>query len=358
MWESNPLTQALDLKYPIFQAPMAGGATTPDLVAAVSSAGALGWLGAGYMSADAIREAIAAIRTKTQQPFGVNLFVPETKTTGAPLGEAAAALEPYRRALGLAPQTLPIKFAESFTEQIAVVFEAQPAAFGFTFGIPPQNILHEMRQRKIKIFGTATTVHEAIALTQAGVDVIVAQGAEAGAHRGTFAVPYDVGLVGLMALVPQICAATPLSVVAAGGIMDGQGIAAALSLGASGAMLGTAFLGCPEAGISDAYRKALRQGRDDATAITAVFSGKPARGLRNRFMAEMVSAPLAPYPQQNTLTRDLRAAAAKAGNPDFLSLWAGQGVGLIRRLPAKDLVAQLALETTATFRKFVKIDDS
>jgi len=347
MWNRNGLTKALDIKFPIFQAPMAGGATTPALVAAVSAAGAMGWMGAGYMPGSAIQKDVTAIRKATQKPFGINLFVPETKTAGASLAEAASRLQPYRQALGLEVAPLPTKFAESFDAQIAVVLEAKPAAFGFTFGIPDAGVLGEMRHRKIMIFGTATTVSEAVALENAGVDVIVAQGAEAGAHRGTFAVPHEVGLVGLMALVPQIASAVKLPVIAAGGIMDGRGITAALALGAAGAMLGTAFLGCPEAGVSEPYRQALRQGQDDATALTRVFSGKPARGLRNRFMAEMADAPIAPYPQQHTLTRDIRAAAAKANDPGLLSLWAGQGVGLMRDLPAGKLVEQLAEETAA-----------
>ncbi len=347
MWNRNGLTTVLDIKLPIFQAPMAGGATTPPLVAAVSDAGAMGWMGAGYMSGTEIRQDVTAIRKATQKPFGINLFAPETKSEGASLAEAASRLQPYRQALGLDASSLPTKFAEPFDAQIAAVLEAEPSAFGFTFGIPDASILAEMRHRKIMIFGTATTVGEAVALEKAGVDVIVAQGAEAGAHRGTFAVPHEVGLVGLMALVPQITSAVRLPVIAAGGIMDGRGIAAALALGAAGAMLGTAFLGCPEAGISDPYRKALQQGKDDATALTRVFSGKPARGLRNRFMAEMADAPIAPYPQQHTLTRDIRAAAAKANDPGLLSLWAGQGVGLMRNLPAGKLVGQLAKETAA-----------
>jgi len=347
MWNRNNLTKALDIQFSIFQAPMAGGATTPSLVAAVSEAGAMGWMGAGYMPAAAIQKDIAAIRQATEKPFGINLFVPETKAEGAPLADAAARLQPYRQALGLEAAPLPTKFAESFDAQIAVVLDAKPAAFGFTFGIPDAGILTEMRHRKIMIFGTATTVGEAVALEKAGVDVIVAQGAEAGAHRGTFAVPHEVGLVGLIALVPQITSVVKVPVIAAGGIMDGRGIAAALALGAAGAMLGTAFLGCPEAGISDSYRRALQQGQADGTAITRVFSGKPARGLRNRFMAEMAGAPIAPYPQQHTLTRDIRAAAAKANDAGLLSLWAGQGVGLMRNLPVSQLVGQLAEETAA-----------
>ena len=157
MWDRNDLTQALDIKLPIFQAPMAGGATTPALVAAVSNAGAMGWMGAGYMPDSEIRQDVTAIRKVTQKPFGINLFVPETKSEGASLAEAAARLQPYRQTLGLPSAPLPTKFAESFDAQIAAVLEVRPAAIGFTFGIPDAGILTELRQRKIMIFGTATT---------------------------------------------------------------------------------------------------------------------------------------------------------------------------------------------------------
>ena len=203
--------------------------------------------------------------------------------------------------------------------------------------------------------GTATNVAEAVALERAGVDAVVAQGSEAGGHRGTFAGDVDAGMVGTIALVPQIADAVKVPVIASGGIMDGRGVAAALALGASGAQLGTAFLSCDEAGIPAAYKQAILDAGESDTRITRAFSGRPARGIVNRFMTEVGNAgdadAILPFPLQNTLTRPLRAAAAKAGRPEFLSLWAGQGLRLARREPAAALVKRLAEETDTVLRR-------
>jgi nitronate monooxygenase len=219
--------------------------------------------------------------------------------------------------------------------------------FSFTFGILPREMLDACRKAGIATMGTATTVAEARALEQSGVDFVCAQGAEAGGHRGTFDRDAEPPLIGTLALVPQVVDAVRLPVIAAGGIMDGRGFAAALALGASAVSLGTAFLRCPEAGTSAPYRAALRQARDEATVITRAFSGRAARGLANRFTREMSGAPIAPYPIQNALTREIRAAAAKLGDPGFLSLWAGQAAALAREMPAEELVAQIVREADA-----------
>jgi nitronate monooxygenase len=197
--------------------------------------------------------------------------------------------------------------------------------------------------------GTATTVAEAVILEKAGVDAIVAQGSEAGGHRGTFSVDFEKGMVGTIALVPQMVDAVSVPVVASGGIMDGRGIAAALALGATAVQLGTAFLTCRESGLPETYRVAILQAHEDHTRITRAFSGRPARGIVNRFMNQVESADPAeailPFPFQNALTRPLRTAAAKQGRSEFLSLWAGQGVRLARRQSAGELVARLVRET-------------
>jgi nitronate monooxygenase len=204
------------------------------------------------------------------------------------------------------------------------------------------------------LMGTATNVEEAVALERAGVDAVVAQGAEAGGHRGTFAGDVDAGLVGTIALVPQIADAVKVPVVASGGIMDGRGIAAALALGASGVQMGTAFLTCEEAGVPAAYKQAILDARESDTRITRAFSGRAARGIVNRFMTEVERAgganAILPFPLQNALTRPLRSAAAKADRAEFLSLWAGQGVGLARRESATSLVRRLADETGSVLR--------
>jgi nitronate monooxygenase len=232
-----------------------------------------------------------------------------------------------------------------------VLLEERVPVFSFTFGIPPREMLDACRKASIATMGTATTVAEARALEAAGVDLICAQGAEAGGHRGTFDRDAEPALIGTLALVPQIVDAVRAPVIAAGGIMDGRGFAAALALGASAASLGTAFLGCPEAGTAVPYREALREARDEGTVITRAFSGRAARGLANRFTREMAGAPLAPFPVQNALTREIRAAAARAGDAGLLSLWAGQGAPLLREMPAGQLVAQILREVDAVIAR-------
>jgi nitronate monooxygenase len=205
--------------------------------------------------------------------------------------------------------------------------------------------------------GTATTVDEAVALERAGVDVVVAQGSEAGGHRGTFDdAKADSSLVGTLALVPQIVDAVRVPVVASGGIMDGRGIAAALALGAGAAQLGTAFLTCDEAGVPDAYKQAILDAHEDETRVTRAFSGRAARGIVNRFMREIDAAgDVLPFPLQNALTRPLRTAAATQGRAEFLSLWAGQGVRMARRQTAADLVAALVKETDDVITRLSRV---
>ena len=350
------LTQRLGLSHPIIQAPMAGGATTVDLVAAVCGAGALGFIGAAYLTPPQIAEVSRALRARTARPFGINLFAPlpapETPRDAAPALERVA---PYHAELGLPPPTLPASTGDPFREQLAAALESGASVFSFTFGILPAGAIEAIKARGMFLIGTATTVEEARALEAAGVDAVVAQGSEAGAHRGTFAADFEAAMIGTMALVPQVADAVPVPVIASGGIMDGRGIAAALALGASAAQMGTAFLTCDEAGIPDAHKAAILGAREHETRLTRAFSGRPARGIVNRFMREVEGpgAPgaILPYPLQNVLTRPLRTAAAKQGRAEFLSLWAGQGVRMARRQSAADLVARLATEAEAVVRR-------
>jgi nitronate monooxygenase len=210
--------------------------------------------------------------------------------------------------------------------------------------LPPRAI-ESIKARGMYLIGTATTVDEAVTLERSGVDAVVAQGSEAGAHRGTFATSFEAAMVGTIALVPQIVDAVRIPVIASGGIMDGRGAVAALVLGASAVQMGTAFLVADECGIAEAYKQAVLGAREDATRVTRAFSGRPARGIVNRFMTEVESADpeaILPYPHQNALTRPLRNAATAQGRAEFLSLWAGQGVRLARRMPAAALVREIA----------------
>ena len=349
----NGFLQSFALRAPIIQAPMAGGGDTPALVAAVSNAGALGSIGAAYLTPAQIHETSRAVKSLTTRPFGINLFAP--LAAAEPSDGVRAALErlaPYYEELGIeTPRQLSAP-AWTFDEQFAAVLESGALVFSFTFGVLPAAAMEALKARRILVMGSATTVAEAVALERSGVDAVVAQGSEAGGHRASFAVPFDQGLVGTMALVPQIVDAVSRPVIASGGIMDGRGIAAALALGASAAQLGTAFLTTHEAGIPDAYKETILAAGEHETRITRAFSGRPARGIVNRFMTEVdASGTALPFPHQNALTRPLRQAAVKQGRIDMLNLWAGQGVRLARRQRAADLVGRLVRETDeAIFR--------
>ena len=270
------LAARLGVEYPLIQAPMAGGATTPELVAAVSNAGGLGSTGAGYLSPEEIVRHSRRVRELTDRPFAINLFAPLPETHPVNPERMLALLARHHQALGLEPPQPPVSPLPPFDEQADAVRESGARLFSFTFGIPPAPALERLRARGLLLAGTATTVHEALLLEQAGVDLIVAQGSEAGGHRGTFAGPFEAAMVGTLALVPKMVDAVRLPVVASGGIMDGRGLAAVRVLGASGAQLGTAFLRCPESGAAPVHKAALQRARDDSTGVTRAFSGRPA----------------------------------------------------------------------------------
>ncbi len=331
---------------PIVLAPM-GGAGTVELAVAVCEAGGLGILPGAYLTAEQIASQARAVRASTSRPFGVNLFVetPPYRAAAAVLAHAHQRLGGARRDLGIAQPAQPAMPPDQYARQIDAVVDARPDVFTFTFGIPDPATLQRVRDAGIFTMGTATTVAEALALKAAGVDGIVAQGAEAGAHRGTFLAPVDASLVGTLALVPQVVDATGLPVFAAGGIGDGRGVAAALALGATAAALGTTFLLAAEAATAPAWRAVLQSERARETVLTRAFSGRSARGVPNRITREIRDPDdIAPYPFQNAMTRDVRNAAAAAGNAEYLALWAGQAAPLARAEPARAIVARLVRE--------------
>jgi nitronate monooxygenase len=347
------VTQLLGTRYPIVQAPMAGGFTTPELVAAVSNAGALGSLGGATLGPDELREAIAAIRRLTHRPFAVNLFaqLPPPVADTERVAAMQAVLAPLRAELGLSePQDAPSAPPPGLVEaQLAAVADERVPVFSFTFGTPP---LEAVREAGSVILGTATTVAEAVELERLGVDAIVAQSGEAGGHRGTFLGSFEDAVVGGVALVPRIVDRVSVPVLLAGGIMDGRGIAAAFALGAEGIQLGTAFLGCPEAG-STALQRGMLAGAADRTLVTRAYSGRQARLVRTRLVDAIEDAgvdPL-PFPLQAVLVAELRAAALEAGRQDLLFVLAGQGAASIRELPAAELVATLVGETEDAIRR-------
>jgi nitronate monooxygenase len=346
---SNDFLKWLDIQHPIIQGPLGGGPSTSELVAAVSNAGGLGSLGAAYMTPDQITAAVQRIKSLTEKPFQVNLFAggwdADDHADPRPMLELLAEIH---QTLGLSAPAPPLPKPDPFPEQFETVLDVRPSIFSFTFGIPNRDAMARLKQRRILILGTATTVAEARLLADAGVDAIVAQGAESGAHRGTFAGPFETCMVPTLQLVREITAAVDLPVVATGGLMDGRDIAAAIQAGAAAASLGTAFLVSTESGAPPAHKQAVLRAAKDTTVITRAFSGRPARGLPNAFIQKLVGREdaILPYPLQNALTRAMRTAAAQQGRPEFLSLWAGQGVARARAMPAAELVNCLVAEMT------------
>jgi nitronate monooxygenase len=330
---------------PIVQGPMAGGITTPALVAAVSEAGGLGSLGAAMLSPSRIESEVAAVRALTRRPFAVNLFVLDEPDAHPRDGVDAAIerLAAWRGRLGLGVQTPPAAFCESFRAQLDTVTRLAPPVVSFTFGVLSADGVRALHRAGCRVIGTATNLAEARAWEAAGADAICAQGAEAGGHRGTFIGGFEEGAIGTVALVPRLADAVGVPVIAAGGIMDGRGIAAAFALGAQGVQLGTAFLACEESGAHPGWKSRLGRADERGTRLTRVFSGRPARGLVNDFMdthrADEAAVPA--YPVQNALTAELRAAAGRVGDTDSMSLWAGQGAAMARPLPAAVLVRLL-----------------
>lgn len=349
------LTQLLGIEFPIIQAGMAGGVTTPQLVAAASNAGGLGTLGAAYLSPAQIREHIQQIRQLTNKAFAVNLFVPEAISADAlaKIENAHQIMKSYRAELGIDEPQIST-YTESFEEQLAVVLEEKVPIFSFTFGIPSAEIIEELKKNNVTIIGTATSVKEALQLERSGVDLIVAQGSEAGGHRGTFIGEFEDSLVGTMALIPQIVDAVQIPVIASGGIMDGRGLLASFVLGAEGVQMGTAFLTCLESGTHQAHRQALLDSNEQSTVLTRTFSGKPARGIKNRFIHEMEQhvEEIPVYPVQNALTRDIRGASAKQNRPEFMSMWAGQGTRLNKIKSVEELMRDITNETTQLINKW------
>lgn len=347
MYPANDLLRRLSMRHPIIQGPMAGGGDTPALVAAVGSAGGLGFMGAAYLSPEGIRAAAAEVRSLTSRPFGVNLFAPlpiPVLPNDADL--AVARVAPFFAEVGLEPPTTPERPDSDFDEKLETAVQSGASALSFTFGLPPPEAVSSARRHGLVLIGTATTVEEGRELQAVGVDAVVAQGSEAGGHRGTFSSDISSSMIGTMALVPQLADALEVPVIAAGGIMDGRGIAAALALGAVAVQMGTAFLTTNEAGASDVYRLAILDAGESDTRITTAFSGRAARGIVNRVMTELdAGGAILPFPYQNALTRPMRSAAATQNKAEYLSLWAGQGVGMARSMPTGALVARLVDET-------------
>lgn len=342
---TDTLEQLLGIDAPIVLGPF-GGLSAVTLTAAVSERGGLGSYGLYGYGADRIHQTVAQLRAATSRPFAVNLWLP----TGDEVTPGQIDLAPFRdaqrplfAAAGIAPPDAPARFLPEPAEQIQAVMDAAPAVLSLVFGVPGPELVASARDRGIRILGTATTVAEAVALEAAGVDAIVASGAEAGGHRISFLGPAEHSLIGTFALVPQVVDAVSVPVIAAGGIADRRGVAAALALGADGVQVGTAFLRTRQSAATDAHRAAIAAATDTSTVLTRAMSGRLARGIPNRAMREIeASGMIAPYPAQNWLTGVFRAEAARLGDGDLVSLWAGQSAGVSRRDDADAVFDELA----------------
>jgi nitronate monooxygenase len=340
------LTELLGIDLPIVQAPMAG-VQGSALAIAVSNAGGLGSLPCAMLSSDGIRNEIAAIRSQTTKPFNVNFFC--HVQPGSDVGEQAAWVErltPYYRELGLDPGSIaagPGRFPFN-AASAEVLEESKPPVVSFHFGLPAAELVSRVRASGAKVLGCATTVAEARWLEERGADAIIAQGIEAGGHRGNFLSEDLDRQLGTFALIPQVVAAVKIPVIAAGGIAGPEAVAAALALGASGVQVGTAYLLCPEATTSSIHRAALKSPSSQHTALTNLFTGRPARGIVNRIMRELgpLSAAVPRFPLATAAVAPLRAEAERRGLGDFSPLWAGQNASGCRDISAGELTTQLA----------------
>ena len=345
MWNDTAFTRRFDLRYPIVQGPFGGGLSSPRLAATVSNAGGLGSYGAQGMAPDRIGAIVDDIRGLTRAPFAVNLWVSTADARAADIDRddydaAVAVLAPFFSDLGLAPPPFPPAADPVFEEQAAALIEARPPVFSFIFGVPAPAILDRCRSAGIRTIGTATTTDEVRALDAAGVDAIVATGAEAGGHRPSFLRSAESSLMGTMALVPQAVDAVRSPVVAAGGIADGRGVAAALALGAQGVQIGTAFLACDESNAHPAHRAALRNAtHGPETLLTRGFTGRLGRGIRNALATAVESPSVArlPYPFQGHLVGALKQGALAAGRLDLVPFWSGQSAPLVTHTSAATL---------------------
>ena len=349
-WTENRLTSRLGLQFPIVQGPL-GGLSSQRLTAAVSNYGGLGSFGAHGLMPEAIRKVIREIKALTSKPFAMNLWVSMEdegafNSTEEAFDRSLAPLTNHIESVGGSKPTYRPYEPVRFEDQVQVLLDEGSLAFSFIYGIPSKQILDEFRRKGIVLIGTATTVDEAIALEQAGVDVIAASGFEAGGHRGSFLQSSEDSLTGTMALVPQVVDAVQLPVVAAGGIGDARGVVAALALGAEGVQMGTAFLACEESGASTLHRKAILSGQVRQTALTRGFTGRLARGIKNRLLDQLnqKNIEILPYPLQRALVRHLSIPAEKAGRPELLPLWAGQSASLSRYTEVRTLLDTLVVE--------------
>ena len=340
------LAELLGVEHPIVLGPF-GGLSSVELTAAVSEAGGLGSFGLYGYDAPRILETARAIRERTARPFALNVWLPfddvqQDAVTADDYARYVAALKPFFDEVGLEAPAQPERYLPSADEQLDAILHARPAVASVVYGVPAREFVSAARSRGILVVGTATTVDEARALEAGGVDAIVATGSEAAGHRVSFLAPAEASLIGTFALIPQVADAVVVPVIAAGGIADRRGVAAAFALGASGVQVGTAFLATRQSAANDAHRQAIREASARGTVLTRAMSGRLARGIPNRAIREIEErGVVAPFPVQNWLTGKFRAEATARGNADLQSLWAGQAAPLVRHADAARVFAEL-----------------
>ncbi len=339
------MTKRFGLRHPIMQGPFGGGLSSPLLAGAVSNLGGLGAYGAEHLAPEDILKLAADIRARTSNPFNLNLWVSVADPGGEDLTEAAferlwPLFEPYYRELGVAKPERPQRLHAPFADQFEAMLEAAPAVFSFVFGIPTADQLARCRGKGILTVGTATTIAEAVALDEAGVDAIAATGLEAGGHRVSFLASSEESLTGTFSLVQTVAPRVKVPVIAAGGVVDARGVKAALMLGAAGVQVGTAFLACEESGASPEHRAALFSERAQRTVLTRTYSGRLARGIGNRLYEEMPRN-VAPYPVQGWFLNKLKAAARAQKRTDLVSIWCGQSAPNLKHRDVPALMADL-----------------
>jgi nitronate monooxygenase len=350
MWPDNRIRNLFGIEFPIIQAPMAGVAFS-EMAAAVSEAGGLGSLACALLTPEQIAQEVKAIRDQTSQPINLNFFCHRPPRVDTEREAAwAHTLERYFIELGLDYTAVPaLPGRGTFDSAMCdLVADIRPNVVSFHFGLPEKTLIARVRETGVKIISSATTVQEAQWLEAEGCDAVIAQGLEAGGHRGMFLTEDVFTQVGTLSLVPQVADSVKVPVIAAGGIADSRGIAAAFALGAAAVQIGTAYLLCPEARISPLYRQALKNGRNQ-TALTNVFTGRPARAIVTRFVREIgAMSNLAPdFPIASGFSALLRAASEANGATDFAALWSGQSAQLACEAPAKEITQRLASETLA-----------
>lgn len=353
MWNNTAITRMLNIEYPILLGPMGGGFSTAGLLAAVSNAGGLGSFGAYTLTPDEILAAANDINALTNKPYNINLWVNDVDAERLhnypqeKIDKVKALFKPYFDELGIPLPDLSTNILSKFEAQVEALFKIRPAVFSFIFGIPSKEILNECRRLNIKTVGAATTLDEALALEEANVDAIIAAGFEAGGHRPSFLQPAVDSLTGTFALVQQLKSRISKPVIASGGIVDGKGIAAALTLGADAVQLGTAFLACDESGATPLHRKTLFSDAAKYTVLTKSLTGRLGRTMRTRISEEVkYETEVLPFPLQGRFLSSLRTAAIAQGKADLVNFWAGQGAAYIKHTKAAELMQSLIQETT------------